>query len=70
MVEGDLTAVIVKNGIRREHPLKVGETFVVCKGTIHRLMSKRGGTVVEVAIGSTFNEGDIVRIEDDHGRAI
>ena len=69
LVKGELTAVIMKNGIRSEHPLKVGETFVVSKGTIHRLMSKRGGTVVEVAIGSTFNEGDIVRLEDDHGRA-
>lgn len=68
LVEGELTAVIVKNGVRSEHALKVGETFVVEKGTIHRLMSKRGGTVVEVAIGSNFNEEDIVRLEDDHGR--
>ena len=68
LVQGDLTAVIVKDGTRIEHPLKVGETFLVHKGTIHRLMSKGGGTVVEVAIGSTFNEDDIVRLEDDHGR--
>ena len=68
LVEGDLTAVIVKNDIRTEHPLKVGDTFIVHKGTAHRLMSKRGGVVVEVAIGSTFNEEDIVRLEDDHGR--
>ena len=68
LVEGDLTAVIVKNGIRTEHPLKVGDTFIVHKGTAHRLMSKRGGVVVEVAIGRTFNEEDIVRLEDDHGR--
>ncbi|KKW07212.1 MAG: hypothetical protein UY39_C0018G0015 [Candidatus Kaiserbacteria bacterium GW2011_GWC2_49_12] len=65
-----LTAVIVKNGIRTEHPLKVGDTFIVHKGTAHRLISKRGGVVVEVAIGSTFNEEDIVRLEDDHGRTI
>ncbi|HCM43462.1 TPA: hypothetical protein DIS55_00720 [Candidatus Kaiserbacteria bacterium] len=70
LVEGDLTAVIVKNGIRTEHPLKVGDTFIVHKGTAHRLISKRGGVVVEVAIGSTFNEEDIVRLEDDHGRTI
>lgn len=70
LVEGDLTAVIVKNGVREETPLKVGETFIVHKGTIHRLMSKRGGVVVEVAMGSTFNEDDIVRIEDDHGRSL
>ena len=48
--------------------LKVGETFIVHKGTIHRLVSKKGGVVVEVAIGSSFNEDDIVRLEDDHGR--
>jgi len=70
LVKGDLTAVIVKNGIRTEHPLKVGDTFIVHKGTAHRLISKRGGVVVEVAIGSTFNEEDIVRLEDDHGRTI
>jgi len=68
LVEGDLTAVIVKKGVRTEHALKIGETFIVHKGTIHRLMSKKGGTVVEVAIGSSFNEEDIVRVEDDFGR--
>ena len=68
LVEGDLTAVIVKNGVRTEHALRIGETFIVHKGTIHRLMSKKGGAVVEVAIGSLFNEEDIVRVEDDFGR--
>ena len=68
LVKGDLTAVIVKDGVRAEHSLKVGETFIVHKGTIHRLVSKKGGVVVEVAIGSSFNEDDIVRLEDDHGR--
>jgi len=68
LVEGDLTAVIENSGVRKATSLKVGETFIVQKGTAHRLMSKRGGIVVEVAIGSTFNEEDIVRLEDDYGR--
>jgi cytidyltransferase-like protein len=68
LVEGDATAVTVENEKVVETSLKVGETFIVPKGVTHRLMSKKGGVLVEVAIGSTFNEGDIVRVEDDFGR--
>ena len=68
LVEGDATAVIVENGKTVETPLKIGETFIVEKGTAHRLLSKRGGKIVEVAVGSSFDENDIVRIDDDFGR--
>ncbi len=68
LVEGDATAITVEEGIKKETPLTVGETFIVHKGMPHRLMSQRGGVLVEVAIGSDFNESDIVRLEDDHGR--
>lgn len=68
LVDGDATAVTIENGVHTETPLKVGETFIVPKGTPHRLMSKKGGILVEVAVGSTFNEDDIVRLEDDFGR--
>lgn len=67
LVEGDATAVIIENGETKKIPLRVGETFIVYKGMTHRLFSKRGGTLVEVAVG-TFDEEDIVRLEDDYGR--
>lgn len=68
LVEGDATAVTIEKGVRKETPLKIGDTFIVPKGMPHRLTSKRGGILVEVAVGSAFNEDDIVRLEDDHGR--
>jgi mannose-6-phosphate isomerase-like protein (cupin superfamily) len=69
LVSGDAIAT-VHNDKRAEQksPLKKGETFLVSKGQVHRLESKRGGIVVEVAYGA-FDEEDIVRIQDDHGRA-
>jgi cytidyltransferase-like protein len=67
LVEGDATAVIQKDGRLVENPLVIGETFVVEKGMVHRLTSKKGGIVVEVALGK-FDEDDIVRLEDDFGR--
>ena len=68
LVEGDATAVIVENGKTVETPLNIGETFIVEKGMTHRLTSEKGGILVEVAIGSAFDENDIVRVEDDFGR--
>ncbi|OGG58871.1 hypothetical protein A2765_00630 [Candidatus Kaiserbacteria bacterium RIFCSPHIGHO2_01_FULL_56_24] len=67
LVEGDATAITMEKGVEKKVPLKVGETFIVGKQIPHRLMSKKGGTLVEVAVGK-FDEDDIVRIEDDHGR--
>jgi mannose-6-phosphate isomerase-like protein (cupin superfamily) len=68
LVDGDAVAVIQKDGETVEIVLAIGEAFSVPQGTIHRLTSKKGGIVVEVALGK-FDENDIVRIEDDHGRA-
>lgn len=67
LVQGDATATRVENGIEKRTKLKVGETFTVPKQMPHRLTSKRGGILVEVAIGR-FDEDDIVHIEDDDGR--
>lgn len=67
LIEGDASAVVIRDGIREEVPLRVGETFLVEKKTPHRLLSKKGGVLVEVAVGK-FDEEDIVRLEDDHGR--
>jgi len=67
LVEGDATATVREGKEMLTIPLRKGEVFRVGKGQVHRLSSKKGGVVVEVAYG-TFDEEDIVRLEDDHGR--
>jgi D-beta-D-heptose 7-phosphate kinase/D-beta-D-heptose 1-phosphate adenosyltransferase len=47
--------------------MKIGEPLFVDVQAVHRLESKKGGIVVEIALGK-FDENDIVRVEDDHGR--
>ncbi len=69
LVEGDATATIHEKSGVREVALKKGEVFRVDKKQIHRLASKRGGVVAEIAHGK-FSEEDIVRLEDDHGRPV
>lgn len=69
LVEGDALATVHDvRGAKRDVRLKKGHVFNVMKGQVHRLSSKNGGVVVEVAYGA-FDESDIVRLEDDHGRA-
>lgn len=67
LVSGDALATLHEKGKEVVFPLKKGEVLRVAKKQIHRLSSKKGGIVVEVAYGN-FNEDDIVRIQDDHGR--
>lgn len=68
LVDGDAAATVHTDaGKEVKVALKKGETFFVRKGQVHRLESKRGGVVVEVAYG-VFDENDIVRLEDDHNR--
>jgi len=68
LVEGDASATIQKPGQKpKRMKLVRGEVVYVDTKVVHRLESKRGGIVVEVAIGD-FDENDIVRLEDDHGR--
>lgn len=69
LVEGDAVATVRDNqGKESKVSLKKGVTYCIGKKQVHRLESKKGGTVVEVAYGD-FDEEDIVRLEDDHGRA-
>ncbi|TSC87215.1 MAG: mannose-6-phosphate isomerase [Parcubacteria group bacterium Gr01-1014_8] len=69
LVSGDATATIGKKGEKLTRvKLKRGEAFTVPKGYVHRLESKKGGTLVEIALGSSFNEKDIVRLQDDFKR--
>ncbi len=67
LVAGDATATTRKGKRTVRKALTKGAVFAVGRGVIHRLESKRGGIVVEVALGA-FDENDIVRLEDDHGR--
>ncbi len=67
LVEGDATATVHEGKEVLTIPLRKGEVFRVGKKQIHRLSSKKGGVIVEVAYGA-FDENDIVRLQDDHGR--
>lgn len=68
LVAGDATAIVHDSkGKASSVALKKGQTYCIGKKQVHRLESKKGGVVVEVAYGD-FDEEDIVRIEDDHGR--
>jgi D-beta-D-heptose 7-phosphate kinase/D-beta-D-heptose 1-phosphate adenosyltransferase len=68
LVEGDATATTgTSSDALTQTKLVKNEIFHVPLGTIHRLESKKGGVVVEIAIGD-FDENDIVRLEDDFGR--
>lgn len=68
LLEGDATATIgPRAGALRRVPLKRHQVFTVPKGYVHRLESKKGGALAEICAG-TFDEQDIVRLEDDFGR--
>jgi mannose-6-phosphate isomerase-like protein (cupin superfamily) len=68
LVEGDATATIHdEGGTPRTIEMKKGEQLYVDVEAVHRLESKKGGIVVEIAFGK-FDENDIVRVEDDFGR--
>lgn len=68
LVSGDAQATIQDSAGEHTVPLRKGEVFRVLQKQVHRLSSKRGGVIVEVAYGD-FDENDIVRLADDHGRA-
>jgi D-beta-D-heptose 7-phosphate kinase/D-beta-D-heptose 1-phosphate adenosyltransferase len=70
LADGDVTAVSDHEGIRTETPLKHGDPFVVRENIPHRLKSKKGGIAVEIAVGDTQNERDLIRVEDPEGRKL
>lgn len=67
LVEGDATAEIEKGGKMRRFSLKKFGSFEVPRRVKHRLSSKNGGVLVEIARGA-FDESDIERFRDDYGR--
>ena len=64
VLDGDAEAT-VGDGQRQLRP---GQALRIPSGTVHRLGSSKGAKVLEVSTGE-FSEDDIVRIEDDYGRA-
>lgn len=65
VIEGDGTVSI--NG--EDFPAHVGDEFEIPIEAPHRLAGgPEGIAILEIALGE-FDEGDIVRVEDDFGRA-
>jgi cytidyltransferase-like protein len=64
-VDGEVTAEI--NGKKKN--LRPGGYVAFKKGAVHRLSSKTGGTIVEVAYGTDVKESDIIRLADDFNRS-
>lgn len=65
--------VIEGNGLAQvgdeERSVTVGDTLEIPVGTLHRLTGGDTGlAVLEISFG-VFDENDIVRVEDDFGRA-
>jgi len=63
VIEGDVGTVVDETETRH----KPGATVHVPAGAKHRLFSEHGGKLIEISFGE-FDEGDIVRHEDDYGR--
>lgn len=67
VVEGKVRATVERGGCLVTATLSPGETLNIPARKKHRLASKTGATLVEVAFGK-FNENDIKRFKDDYGR--
>ncbi|MBU6310845.1 adenylyltransferase/cytidyltransferase family protein [Patescibacteria group bacterium] len=65
-IQGEVRAEV--NGI--VYTLSVGDVLTIPVTARHRLSSISGGTIVEVATGSSVTEDDIVRLADDYGRLV
>ncbi len=50
------------------HRLRAGKKIFIPRNSLHRLSSNLGVEILEVGFGD-FREDDIVRVEDDYGRA-
>ncbi len=63
------TAKVVING--REHVVREGESIFVPKAALHRLENpgKIDLEIVEIQQGEYLHEDDIIRVEDEYGRA-
>lgn len=66
IVKGSATVVLND----KEHDLKQGEHIFIPNGAKHRIINKSKEVVefIEVQVGESFSESDIVRYQDDYGR--
>lgn len=64
MVEGDIQAQVGERVIE----LKQNDIVTIPLGVVHRLSSRGGGTIFELAVGPNVREDDIVRYADDYNR--
>jgi len=53
---------------RRAFVLQVGKKAFIPRKRLHRVASVEGAEILEVSYGK-FDENDVVRVEDDYGRA-
>lgn len=53
------------------YPLGYGESITIKKGHTHRAFNplKENSTFIEIQTGDKLSEDDIIRFEDDYGRA-
>lgn len=63
------TAIVTIDGA--DHTVRPGEVIAIPTGTAHRVRNDDDTPLVfvEVQTGAYFGEDDIVRLEDDYGRA-
>jgi len=63
------TALVILDG--KEIRLKAGESIDIPQGSAHRIGNPGTGllTFIEIQQGEYFGEDDIIRLEDDYGRA-
>lgn len=54
---------------KRTFTMNVGDRTAVHRNRLHRIYSEKGVELLEVSFGK-FAESDIVRVEDDYGRAV
>lgn len=64
--DGEMELVIDVNGERRTIRMKPGDYRHIPPGTVHRMIAVRDCDIFEV---STPELDDVVRLEDDYGRA-
>lgn len=62
-------ALVTLNG--EQHKLVAGQTIDIPQGAAHRIKNSGADpmTFIEIQTGDYFGEDDIVRLEDDFGRA-
>jgi mannose-6-phosphate isomerase len=63
---GEMELVVEENGRRRSIIMHPGDARHITPGTVHRMIAAKTCDILEV---STTELDDVVRLEDDYGRA-